>query len=86
MCRTVHRAPILRRIRPLRTLRAQKADHYMLRARIKMRSGAYVALCQDTLCGTRQGQEEFTGALHYERYGLAGTCVRTCRLKGRNRR
>jgi hypothetical protein len=61
MCRTVHRAPVLRRSRPLRTLRTQKADHYMLRARIKMRSGAYVALCQHTLCGTRQGQEEFTG-------------------------
>jgi hypothetical protein len=30
------------------------------------------------------GRQEFTGALQYERYGLADTGVRTCRLEGRN--
>jgi DNA-directed RNA polymerase beta' subunit len=32
------------------------------------------------------GRQEFMGALQYERYGLADTGVRTCRLEGRNRR
>jgi hypothetical protein len=44
----VHRAPVLRRIRPLRILGAQKVDYYMLRVRIKMRSSAYAASRQDT--------------------------------------
>ena len=43
ICRSVHRAPILRRIRPLLTLRTEKADHYMLRVRIKMRLCQYAA-------------------------------------------
>jgi hypothetical protein len=30
ICRTVHRAPVLRRSRPLLTLKAQKTDHSML--------------------------------------------------------
>jgi hypothetical protein len=41
-------APTLRRIRPLLTLRAQMADHYVLRVHIKMRSGAYASSRQDT--------------------------------------
>src|SRR5215203_624486 len=32
ICRTVHRAPVLRRIRPLRTLKAHYSNHYLHRA------------------------------------------------------
>ena len=39
MGRIVHGAPVLSRSRPLLTFRAQKADHYTLRVRIKARSG-----------------------------------------------
>jgi hypothetical protein len=35
--------PVLRQSRPLLTLRAQKTDHYMLRVRIKIRSGTCAA-------------------------------------------
>jgi hypothetical protein len=28
LCRTVHRAPVLRRIRPLLTLKAQNSNYY----------------------------------------------------------
>jgi hypothetical protein len=48
ICRTVYRATVLRRSRPLLTLRAQKADHYMLRVRMKMRSDAYASSRQNT--------------------------------------
>jgi len=51
MCRSVHRAPVLRRIRPLLTLRAQKADHYMPRARTRMRTDESATLRRDTDTG-----------------------------------
>jgi hypothetical protein len=51
ICRTVHRAPLLRRIRPLLTLRAQIADHYISRTGIMMRSSQYAAPRQDADTG-----------------------------------
>jgi hypothetical protein len=48
---TVHKIPILRRIRPLRTLKAQTSDHYIWRTSIQMRSGQYAAPPQDTDAG-----------------------------------
>ena len=43
VCSTAHGAQVLRRIRPLLTLRVRKADHYISHTGIKMRSGQYVA-------------------------------------------
>jgi hypothetical protein len=43
ICRTVHRAPILRRSRPLLTLKAQNSNHYISHPGIKMRSDQYAA-------------------------------------------
>src|SRR5215204_4596368 len=51
ICRTVHRAPLLRQSRPLLTLRAQKADHYKLHVRTEMRSGQYAAPREDADAG-----------------------------------
>jgi len=44
------------------------------------------ALSRQIPRGRGRGRQEFTRAVHYERYGLADTGVRTCRLEGRNRR
>jgi hypothetical protein len=49
-------APILRRIRPLRALRTQKADHYISPIGIKMRSGQYAATRQDSDAGGGVGR------------------------------
>jgi hypothetical protein len=62
ICRTVHRAQVLRRSRPLLTLKAQTSDHYMLRVRIKMRSGQYAAPREDADAGAG-GRQEFRGRL-----------------------
>jgi hypothetical protein len=43
MSRTVHMAPILRRMRPLLTPKAQNSNHYISRTGSKMRSGQYAA-------------------------------------------
>jgi hypothetical protein len=51
VCRTVHRAPILPQSWPLLTLRAQKADHYMLHVRKEMRSSQYAAPREDADAG-----------------------------------
>ena len=47
LCRTVHRAPVLRRIRPLLTLKAQNSNYYIWRTGVKMRSGQYTVTSQD---------------------------------------
>jgi hypothetical protein len=65
----VHRAPLLRRIRPQLTLKVQKAEHYMLCVRVKMRSGAYASSRQDTDYAEAGGGQEFMGAVQYSRSG-----------------
>jgi hypothetical protein len=42
-CRTVHRAPVLRQIRPLLTPKAQTSNHSISRTCLKMRSDQYAA-------------------------------------------
>jgi hypothetical protein len=81
-CRTVHRAPVLRRSRPLRILRAHKADHYVLRVRIKMRSGAYASSRQDTDYAGAGGGQEFEPRVEYRRSGLPDMGVYTRRFEG----
>jgi hypothetical protein len=47
----VHGAPVLRQIRPLRTLKAQTSNHSISFTGIKMRSSQYAAPRQDTDTG-----------------------------------
>jgi hypothetical protein len=51
ICRIVHGAPLLRRSRPLLTLKAQNSDHYMLHVRTEMRSSLYAAPREDADAG-----------------------------------
>jgi hypothetical protein len=51
MCRTVYRAPLLRRILPLRTPRTQNSNHYVSRIGIRTRSGQYAAPPQNADTG-----------------------------------
>jgi hypothetical protein len=55
ICRTVHRAQVLRLIQPLRILGAQNSVHYVLRVRIKMRLGGCASSRQDTDTDTGGG-------------------------------
>jgi hypothetical protein len=64
-CRNRAYDPILRRSRPLLRLRAQKADHYMLRIRIKRRAGAYLLSRQDTDYAGAGGSQEFRPRVCY---------------------
>ena len=81
LCRTVQRAPVLRRSWPLLTLRAQTSDHYMLRVCIKKRSGQYAAPRQDA--DTGEGYQELRPRVLYGRYGVPDMDVCTRRFKGR---
>jgi hypothetical protein len=65
ICRTVHIASVLRRIRPLLKREAQKADHYILCVRIKLRSGAYATPRQDTDYAGAGGGQEFRPRVCY---------------------
>jgi hypothetical protein len=60
---------------------AQKADHYMLSVRIKMRSGAYASSRQDTHYTGGGGSQEFMGAVDYTKSGCPDIDARTSRFK-----
>jgi hypothetical protein len=53
---TVHRASVLRRMRPLLTLKAQNSKNYISHTGIKMRSGRYAPPRQDA--DTGEGYQE----------------------------
>jgi hypothetical protein len=67
------------------TSRLLEVDHYMLRVRIRMRSGGCAACSQntDTDRGVGGWQELIT-PIHYGRYGLPDTDVHMSRFEGRN--
>jgi hypothetical protein len=67
LCRTVHRAPVLRRIRPLLTLKAQNSNYYIWRTGVKMRSGQYTVTPQDA--DTRGGVAGVRTPVCYQRPG-----------------
>jgi hypothetical protein len=75
ICRTVHRAPVLRRIRPLLTPKTQTSNQNTSRTGIKRRSGQYAASRQDA--DTGRGGQEFMGAVCYQRSGRPdlGVCT-----------
>jgi hypothetical protein len=59
--RTVHRGPCTPTESAASNTQAQKADHYILCVRIKMRSGAYATPRQDTDYAGAGGGQEFLG-------------------------
>jgi hypothetical protein len=59
-----------------------KADHYMLRVRMKMRSGAYASSRQDTDYAGAGGGQELRPPVHDERYSLPDFGVCTSRFEG----
>jgi hypothetical protein len=63
ICRTVHMGLILRRSRSFLTLRAQKADHYMLRVRIKRCARAHTRHRPGYRLYGGRGSQEFMGAV-----------------------
>jgi hypothetical protein len=65
MCRVMHRAPVLRRIQPLRTLRVQNSNHHISRTGIKVCSSQYAATRQDADVG--EGYQDFRSPVHYQR-------------------
>jgi hypothetical protein len=80
ICRTVNRTLVLRRIRPLLTLRTQTSDHHVLRVRIKKCSDQYAASRQDD--DTGEGYQELRPRVHYGRYVLPAFGVCTRRFEG----
>ena len=78
ICRSVHMVPVLRRSRPFLTLKAQKADRYMSRTGIKMRSGPYAAPCQYADTGGRRSSYPVC----YQRPGQPDRSVRRSRFEG----
>ena len=79
--RTVHKAPVLRRIRPLRTLKAQKPDYYISLTGIRC-ARVHARYRIRTLIRGR-GSQELRPRVCYERYGLPDMGVSTRRFKGR---
>jgi hypothetical protein len=65
---------VLRRIRPLRTLRAQKAELYLLRIRIKMRSSQYAAPPQDADAGAGVSRSSWGRSIIRGKAGLTRMC------------
>jgi hypothetical protein len=63
------------------TSRFLKVDHYMLRVRIKMRSGAYASSRQDTDYAGAGGWSGVHGAAQYQRSGCPDIDARTSPFK-----
>jgi hypothetical protein len=80
----VHRALILRRIRPFRTLRAQNSTHYISDPGKKKRSDQYAAPHEHANRG--EGYQELRPPVHDGRYGLPDMDVDMSRFEGRNTR
>jgi hypothetical protein len=62
----------------------EKTDHYMLRIRIKRRSGAFASSRQDTDYARAGGGQEFRLPVDYGRSGHPEIGVYTSRFEGRN--
>ncbi len=82
MQKTVHRAPILRRSRPLRTLEAQNSNHYTSRTGIKRCARANTRHPLRTLMRGRGNQGQ--GVLQYSTSGRPDLGVYASRFEGRN--
>jgi hypothetical protein len=81
--RTVHRGPCTPTESAASNTQAQKADHYILCVRIKLRSGAYATPRQDTDYAGAGGWSGVLGAARYQRYDLPDMDVCTSYFKAR---